>query len=165
MSDFRFRDRFRDETWTESLGVSVPRRENRESLHYTMGYELKNNSWFEWDEKNGMVNSSAVKLAHKKMSASEECETWGPRWLSLAKNRVVESFSPHASPFRLEIRTKTLISQPSLRFSLQTFEIRLCCKHFITTNLTYLLPKLKKCQITWHPDRFKSLQSWLVDLL
>ena len=85
------------------------------------------------------------------------------QWLE--KPREVESFSPHASPFRLEIRTKTLISQPSLRFSLQTFEIRLCSKDFITTNLTYLLQKLKNCQITWHPDRFKSLQSWLVDLL
>ena len=73
--------------------------------------------------------------------------------------------SPHASPFRLEIRAKTLISRPSRRFSLQTFEIRLCSKDFITTNLTYLFQKLKNCQITWHPDRFKSLQSWFVDLL
>ena len=30
--DFDTEIRFRDETWTESLGVSVPRRENRESL-------------------------------------------------------------------------------------------------------------------------------------
>ena len=32
MSEFRFRDRFRDKTWTESLGVTVRRRENRDSL-------------------------------------------------------------------------------------------------------------------------------------
>ena len=30
--------------------------------------------------------------------------------------REVESFSPHTSPFRLKVRTKTLISQPSLCF-------------------------------------------------
>ena len=43
-------------------------------------------SRFESDEeKNGMGNSSAGKLAHKKMWASEECEIRGPRWPSCAK--------------------------------------------------------------------------------
>ena len=64
--------------------------------------------------------------------------------------REVDSFSPHASLFCLKSRTKTLISQPSLCFRLQTFEIRLCSKAFITTNETYLIQKLKNRQITWH---------------
>ena len=52
--------------------------------------------------------------------------------------REVDFFGPHASPFCLKSRTKTLISQPSLCFRLQTFD-RLCSKAFITTSETYYL--------------------------